>query len=29
MPVHKEDLPRGTLHEILKQAGIDRRELEE
>ncbi|MGC9020364.1 MAG: type II toxin-antitoxin system HicA family toxin [Candidatus Methanodesulfokora sp.] len=29
IPVHKEDLPRGTLHEILKQAGIDRRELEE
>jgi predicted RNA binding protein YcfA (HicA-like mRNA interferase family) len=24
---HKKDLPRGTLHAILKQAGISREEL--
>jgi predicted RNA binding protein YcfA (HicA-like mRNA interferase family) len=27
IPVHKKDLPRGTLLEILKQAGISRSEL--
>lgn len=23
VPFHNKDLPKGTLHEILKQAGID------
>ena len=27
VPLHKKDLPRGTLLEILKQAGIEREEL--
>jgi predicted RNA binding protein YcfA (HicA-like mRNA interferase family) len=27
LPVHKRDLPKGTLLEILKQAGIDRKEF--
>ncbi|KQC04985.1 MAG: type II toxin-antitoxin system HicA family toxin [Methanomicrobiaceae archaeon] len=27
VPVHKRDLPAGTLLEILKQAGIDRDEI--
>jgi len=27
VPVHRKDLPKGTLHSILKQAGIDRNEL--
>jgi predicted RNA binding protein YcfA (HicA-like mRNA interferase family) len=27
VPVHKKDLPRGTLLEILKQAGISKSEL--
>ena len=27
VPVHKKDLPRGTLLEILKQAGIERDDL--
>jgi predicted RNA binding protein YcfA (HicA-like mRNA interferase family) len=27
IPVHKKDLPRGTLLEILKQAGISKSEL--
>ena len=27
VPFHKKDLPKGTLLEILKQAGIDRDEL--
>ena len=27
IPVHKKDLPKGTLMEILKQAGIRREEL--
>ena len=29
VPVHRRDLPQGTLLSILKQAGIDREELEE
>ena len=28
VPVHRRDLPQGTLLSILKQAGIDRDELE-
>lgn len=27
VPLHKRDLPKGTLLEILKQAGISREEL--
>ncbi len=27
VPVHKKELPKGTLLEILKQAGIDKEEL--
>ena len=27
VPLHKKDLPKGTLLEILKQAGIDQEEL--
>ena len=27
VPVHKKDLPKGTLLEILKQAGISKKEL--
>lgn len=27
VPVHKKDLPKGTLLEILKQAGIPKDEL--
>ncbi len=27
VPLHKRDLPKGTLLEILKQAGISRDEL--
>jgi len=27
VPLHKRDLPKGTLLEILKQAGIDKEEL--
>ncbi|HYX08461.1 MAG TPA: type II toxin-antitoxin system HicA family toxin [Bacteroidales bacterium] len=27
VPMHKKDLPAGTLHSILKQAGIDKDEL--
>lgn len=27
VPLHKRDLPKGTLLEILKQAGIDKKEL--
>jgi len=27
VPLHKRDLPRGTLLEILRQAGISREEL--
>ncbi|MFQ6115574.1 MAG: type II toxin-antitoxin system HicA family toxin [bacterium] len=29
VPHHKRDLPKGTLLEILKQAGIDKEELKE
>ncbi|MEA2053812.1 MAG: type II toxin-antitoxin system HicA family toxin [Candidatus Thermoplasmatota archaeon] len=29
VPFHKKDLPRGTLFEILKQAGINKKEIEE
>lgn len=29
IPYHKKDLPRGTLLEILKQAGISKEEIEE
>ena len=29
VPLHKRDLPRGTLLEILKQAGINKEELRE
>lgn len=29
VPVHRQDLPQGTLLSILKQAGIDRDEIEE
>ena len=27
VPMHRKDLPKGTLLTILKQAGIDKREL--
>ncbi len=27
VPMHKKDLPAGTLYSILKQAGIDKHEL--
>ena len=29
IPVHKKDLPKGTLMEILKQAGIKKDELDD
>ena len=29
VPLHKEDLPKGTLIAILKQAGLTREELQE
>jgi len=29
VPLHGRDLPRGTLLQILKQAGIDRDEIED
>lgn len=29
VPVHGRDLPPGTLLEILKQAGIEREEIED
>ena len=29
VPVHKKDLPKGTLLEILKEAGLTREELKE
>lgn len=29
VPVHRRDLPQGTLLSILKQAGIEREELDE
>ncbi len=28
VPVHKKDLPKGTLLEILRQAGISKEEIE-
>lgn len=27
VPMHNKDLPKGTLHAILKQAGIDKNDL--
>lgn len=27
VPMHKKDLPTGTLYAILKQAGIDKKEI--
>jgi predicted RNA binding protein YcfA (HicA-like mRNA interferase family) len=27
VPLHNKDLPKGTLHSILKQAGIDKKNL--
>ena len=27
VPFHKRDLPKGTLHEILKQAGLSNEEV--
>lgn len=27
IPLHNKDLPKGTFHSILKQAGIDKKEL--
>ena len=27
VPLHKKDLPIGTLHAILKQAGIDKKDI--
>lgn len=27
VPLHKKDLPKGTLFAILKQAGIDRKDI--
>ncbi|MBA3045022.1 MAG: type II toxin-antitoxin system HicA family toxin [Candidatus Thermoplasmatota archaeon] len=29
VPIHRKDLPRGTLMEILRQAGFSREELDE
>lgn len=29
VPIHKKDLPKGTLFEILKQAGINKEELKD
>ena len=29
VPFHKGDLPKGTFHEILRQAGISKEELAE
>jgi predicted RNA binding protein YcfA (HicA-like mRNA interferase family) len=29
IPVHKKDLPKGTLMEILKQAGINEDDFED
>lgn len=29
VPLHKKDLPKGTLLEILKQAGLSKKELKE
>lgn len=27
IPLHNKDLPKGTMHSVLKQAGIDKKEL--
>ena len=27
VPLHKRDLPKGTFYQIIKEAGIDKREL--
>ena len=27
VPLHKKDLPKGTFHEIIKQAGIKKEEI--
>ncbi|HEX8039586.1 MAG TPA: type II toxin-antitoxin system HicA family toxin [Chryseosolibacter sp.] len=27
VPMHNRDLPKGTFHSILKQAGIDKKDL--
>jgi predicted RNA binding protein YcfA (HicA-like mRNA interferase family) len=27
IPLHKKDLPKGTLHEILKQTGLSKEEF--
>ncbi|MBW1854886.1 MAG: type II toxin-antitoxin system HicA family toxin [Deltaproteobacteria bacterium] len=27
IPFHKKDLPKGTLHEILRQAGLNKEEF--
>ncbi len=27
VPMHKKDLPKGTFHAILKQAGIEKSEI--
>ncbi|MCF8357232.1 MAG: type II toxin-antitoxin system HicA family toxin [Prolixibacteraceae bacterium] len=27
VPMHSKNLPKGTFHAILKQAGIDKKEL--
>jgi len=29
VPMHKKDLPKGTLHEILKQAGIGKKDIKD
>ena len=29
IPFHKKDLPKGTLHEILKQAGISKEAIKD
>jgi predicted RNA binding protein YcfA (HicA-like mRNA interferase family) len=29
VPYHKKDLPKGTLEEILKQAGIKKNEIKD
>jgi predicted RNA binding protein YcfA (HicA-like mRNA interferase family) len=29
VPFHRKDLPQGTLREILKQAGVDKEEIQD
>ena len=29
VPFHRKDLPQGTLREILKQAGVEREEIQD